>query len=894
MANAQIALEFIIIFSLIVIIFLLFFGLIITQRASVLNQQGFSQLQLIAQDIAQQINLASSAGSGYYSNTSLYSSIGLPISGINISSSGLVTVTATLGTQNSMALAYSKSRGILPNGYLSANFIAVQNYLGSICVDFQCLNLTDQVSSVQLSSTPAAAGATSGYLLQAKAIGATGNTVANVLIGFQATLGNFTSAGGTRWFVNYTNANGIASAFIYQAGPSGLSRVTATAFYQANGIANNLTGWWPLNLGAGSHAYDISNGNNLGVMSNASYAAPAFAAKFNQDSYMATRPEASSATTLTIGAWVYPTSYTANQALVGQGDAGTGSWELFQNGTKYTFRIYGVGTVSFGSVYVNRWSHVAVTYSSGTTNAFINGAPSGNFILGSTLLANRPLYIGYSNNDITSSYFSGMVSNLQVYNTVLSQNSISDLYALGVSSPPVGGSTLLGWWPLEGSGKDYSQNANNAVPYGSVAFANPNLNASAAVNASSGYAASFSGTGSYASLGNSITLSPEAGADGNMTLCTWYNVTSLTGYYGPLLKGESAPSNGNAWEYTLDQGGSAQGFTVWTPAGGDIASYYTGSQPNADKWYFACFTYNYAAQKSYYYLNGVQYTASITSGNGPASAGTGNLVIGSGENGNSNVILADLQIYNNSLSQSQILQLYNEGQQGFPIQNSHLVGWWPLEGSANDSAASQIASTSTNAAYKQYQFSRKDTVQYSLSGYGANLNGAGNILIPNNVIVGSNTLSLLAWLRPSQYINGVEGIAGFNGASSGFYMNATKGAYGTANVVFGVDIGGSWKIATAANAFPNPDAWYGVAGVYNGSDVNIYVGGSLHGSVPASGAITLPDNAITLGGTSGHYFNGTIADVQVYKTALNSNQISLLYNVGMPASASLNIPIWST
>src|SRR5690348_13976655 len=44
------------------------------------------------------------------------------------------------------------------------------------------------------------------------------------------------------------------------------------------------------------------------------------------------------------------------------------------------------------------------------------------------------------------------------------------------------------------------------------------------------FVGSFSGAGAFANFGNSILLSPEAGASGKMSLCMWYRVTSLTGY----------------------------------------------------------------------------------------------------------------------------------------------------------------------------------------------------------------------------------------------------------------------------------------------------------------------------------------------------------------------------
>lgn len=46
--------------------------------------------------------------------------------------------------------------------------------------------------------------------------------------------------------------------------------------------------------------------------------------------------------------------------------------------------------------------------------------------------------------------------------------------------------------------------------------------------------------------------------------------------------------------------------------------------------------------------------------------------------------LANVQLYNVSLNSNQINLLYNEGIGGVPVQLQGLVGWWPLNGNAND------------------------------------------------------------------------------------------------------------------------------------------------------------------------------------------------------------------
>jgi len=46
--------------------------------------------------------------------------------------------------------------------------------------------------------------------------------------------------------------------------------------------------------------------------------------------------------------------------------------------------------------------------------------------------------------------------------------------------------------------------------------------------------------------------------------------------------------------------------------------------------------------------------------------------------------MSNYQFYNTPLSGSQIKTLYKEGISGIPLPNAGLVGWWPLDGNAND------------------------------------------------------------------------------------------------------------------------------------------------------------------------------------------------------------------
>ncbi|MDE1822749.1 MAG: hypothetical protein KGH50_00290 [Candidatus Micrarchaeota archaeon] len=218
------------------------------------------------------------------------------------------------------------------------------------------------------------------------------------------------------------------------------------------------------------------------------------------------------------------------------------------------------------------------------------------------------------------------------------------------------------------------------------------------------FVASFNGKNAYINLGNTATMSPEAGATGNMTLCLWYRIISTSNYYGPILKGMAPPSSGNGWEYTIDQQGGPHSFVIWNSGGANIAGGGSGKSNVANVWGFACFAYDYANSVAYYFYNATQYSVSFNGANGPASQKTGNLVVGAGEGpgagqGYSNIQAANLQLYNRSLTQGQIYALYQEGIGGAPVTLQYLLGWWPMNGDAIDYSGNNNNGNAINVSW---------------------------------------------------------------------------------------------------------------------------------------------------------------------------------------------------
>ncbi len=172
----------------------------------------------------------------------------------------------------------------------------------------------------------------------------------------------------------------------------------------------------------------------------------------------------------------------------------------------------------------------------------------------------------------------------------------------------------------------------------------------------------------------------------------------------------------------------------------------------------------------------------------------------------------------------------------------------------------------------------------------------------------SSTVTVSFWLRPVD--NGYWGISGnyWENAVSGV-SNSCGGAY-----YFFIEAGGnppteSWSITNSAGDtfrdFPGvtvlPNQWQQFVGVYNGTDLVVYMNGVQIGNpVPATGPLE-PSSALTISGnnpvtSSGgcNPISGNLADVQVYNTALSSSQIQELYSSGLSGGpvSKTNIVAW--
>jgi hypothetical protein len=202
---------------------------------------------------------------------------------------------------------------------------------------------------------------------------------------------------------------------------------------------------------------------------------PAYTAVFNGQSHV-TIPDSQAireSTSMTYSMWIN-LRQSGTPWLFGKIDCPvTNGWYIYTDsahGFAPTFVVYNSGTrYEWDSGYPivqNNYYDIAITFDSGTAKLYLDGTPvswssqpSGSITIGTG--TTPPMWLG---SYMCGGYgFMGIVSNVQLYDSSLSQNQIYALYLEGIGGAPISLQSLSGWWPLNGNANDYSGNNDNGA-----------------------------------------------------------------------------------------------------------------------------------------------------------------------------------------------------------------------------------------------------------------------------------------------------------------------------------------------------------------------------------------------------------------------------------------------
>ncbi len=466
----------------------------------------------------------------------------------------------------------------------------------------------------------------------------------------------------------------------------------------------------------------VMNMDNYGISINGSFAPAMRVATFNGIGYML---EGSgfqwmdnAAQSFTINIWAYPTS--GNGIIVdelGQQSPNIlwhDSWIDLVNAnvTLSVWPVTGSQCLNIGKIPMNKWSDITMvgTYYGGVLN--YSGYINGNFMAGNYIQRSVPsggtesMYYTLGTPDSTNcgsgANYQGQLANYQLYDINLTTSQINQLYKSGIQGNPLQNAGIKAWYPLTGDSNNYAGSAPGYpvdVSYTPANYTPVGLRGSYSISHASTivplstYAAQFNGN-AYVQISDSKSLE-VASTIPSFTFTAWLNPSSLStcGSQNCIIFNKE-----NEYEWAL----SASGQLCWAIDNAIPGWNWecTNIYVPTNKYSFLALTYDGSNVIAYY--NG--YPVTTTPATGTVTPNTNQLRIGArGAPGTATSLfygtIGNVQIYNNSLDSQDISQLYEEGISGVPISTHSLVGWWQLNGNANDYSENANSGTSYNVIY---------------------------------------------------------------------------------------------------------------------------------------------------------------------------------------------------
>ena len=486
-SRAQIALEFIIVYSLIIAVFIIFFALIAGQRAASLTQQAYGTMQLVAQGVASDIDQAVSAGSGFASTFALPAATQSLSYSLSISSTGVVIANTVVGRQVISAVAFSAAKGMQINGTLlpeSANGIniySVPTSNGSIRVyDSRNVVFVDEtpvstlaqasgisaemVADVEVADFGPVTQALSGTLSSGDCATTASSNDGPVSISINPSKATI-RAGQSVTFTNSTTGRAEQPfTYCYSVKPATGVSQSGNTFTFAVGGTFNVT----ISFLDGNKDTNASNSSIIKVTGGSSGSPTG--------SYVAVYGSPNAPANSTISAWVYPSSAVQDHEHVNLIAKGPGQPYLgLQSPNSIVAGIWGGNSTQPVPITLGTWSHVAASFArpGNTIILYINGLPQATATSPQGISANpQPELIGTTMPVLSNgTWFNGSIANVQLYNSTLTGNEVRHLFTGGLGSQPLNAASLSAWWPLDGNPNDYSGNGHDGTGY-NISYSN--------------------------------------------------------------------------------------------------------------------------------------------------------------------------------------------------------------------------------------------------------------------------------------------------------------------------------------------------------------------------------------------------------------------------------------
>jgi hypothetical protein len=207
-----------------------------------------------------------------------------------------------------------------------------------------------------------------------------------------------------------------------------------------------------------------------------------------------------------------------------------------------------------------------------------------------------------------------------------------------------------------------------------------------------------------------------------------------------------------------------------------------------------------------------------------------------------------------------------------------IAAWWPGDRSARDIIGGNNGTLVGGVTFGP-----------GVSGPAFSFNGSNYVSVPTSPSLNpTSQVSLEAWVNPGSTNTSEAGIAGtwddVSGNNRTYFLWLLNGVPNFYVSHTGTD----YPSAVAATPL-QPGHWYHLVGTFDGTNIRIYVNGSLAGTTFSPGSIHTNSQPFYIGrtdtGGATNFFNGQIDEVAVFNRALSPAEIQWIYQAG---SASMH------
>jgi hypothetical protein len=643
--------------------------------------------------------------------------------------------------------------------------------------------------------------------------------------------------------------------------------------------------YWRLDEGSGAIAYDDSDNNNDGTITGADWISAKYGSGLNfvqEGDYISVPGNfLNGLSAITLETWIKPSTLCEGTRT---------DWDIFlsrtdpwgylafnRSGSNFLprFRLITGGVENYltatTSVSVGQWYHIVGTYDGTRMRIYINGKEENNMIASGSLAAvATALTIGDYAIDYHQVASNAVIDDVKIYNYARTAEQIAVDYNagfaahlgavnLGIGTDPNEGVAPVAYWKFdENTGitaYDTSVNAKNGTL----------INGPVWSQGKNGPCLSFDGVNDQVSAAG-VGINTVAGQYNTVTFWMYW-----TGAY-------------NGFPIELD------GYRLWMPSGnigfntGNGDCYGIDAAGLSNKWvHVAAVFYNGAyTNNSKLYINGAgqaltQRVGSASSG----SPGTTVTIAGYATNPAGYPFpgkIDDVKIYNYARTPAQIAWDYNKGK---PLAH------WRFDESAGTTIYDSSGNNLNGTLYATAVTRESTDVKYGKSMYVDDVGSTWqSIQVSDNALLGNmSQLSVSLWLKAVENKTWHQVIYKRQSNGTPAWHSFRMNLYNLKPQFQVVNTSGT-NVTSEADSVIELNRWYHIEGVYNGSQVQVYVNGVAADSTPGSltGSVLDSDYNLQIGGLdtpADYFFHGYLDDVRIYNYARTAEQVMQDYNQGL-------------